>query len=161
MQISVGPSRLALCALCLLSLTHLWGCAGGREAPRPKIELVDVRVAGFDKDGVDLTVTLSVANLASIDVPLEDLQADVLIENTVVAQAVPSQAKFTLMASQAVKVPLKTRLIFKGLSASLSQAPMSLIKGGVKVTVRGSATTAYGLIPIRFEKEMRIEPLVR
>jgi LEA14-like dessication related protein len=132
----------------------LMGCAGpGGASLKPSVELQDVRVGGFDRDGVDLTVTLRVMNPNRVEIPLEDLTAEIKLSGQVVATAKAAQAKYRLTPQQAISLPLTARVEFKTLPDVLRQSALAIVSGGLGYTVSGSATTGNGLIPLRFSKE--------
>jgi LEA14-like dessication related protein len=130
------------------------GCAGpGGASLKPTVELQDVRVGGFDRDGVDFTVTLRVFNPNIVDIPLEDLTADIKLSGQLVATAKAAQSKYRLTAQQAISLPLTARVEFKTLPEVLRQSALAIVSGGLRYDVTGSATTGNGLIPLRFKKE--------
>ena len=132
----------------------LMGCAGpGGASLKPSVELQDVRVGGFDRDGVDLTVTLRVMNPNPVEIPLEDLTAEIKLSGQVVATAKAAQAKYRLTPQQAISLPLTARIEFRTLPDVLRQSALAIVSGGLRYTVSGSATTGNGLIPLRFSKE--------
>jgi LEA14-like dessication related protein len=130
------------------------GCAGpGGASLKPSVELQDVRVGGFDRDGVDLTVTLRVVNPNPVEIPLEDLTAEIKLSGQLVATAKAAQAKYRLTPQQAISLPLTARVAFKTLPDVLRQSALAIVSGGLRYAVSGSATTGNGLIPLRFSKE--------
>ena len=130
------------------------GCAGpGGASLTPTVELQDVRVAGFDREWVDLTITLRVVNPNSVEIPLEDLTADIRLSGQLVATAKSVQAKYRLTPQQAISLPLTARIEFKNLPDVLRQSALAIVSGGLGYAVTGSATTGNGLIPLRFSKE--------
>lgn len=131
------------------------------KTPSPSVTLEEIRVAKFDQDGIDLTITLLVNNPSSLEMPLEDLKASVILQDIAIAEASASQPTFMLRAGQQVQLPLKGRILFKPLGQALKASPLALVSGKTEVIVRGSATTSYGLIPLRFERRLKLEPLAR
>lgn len=153
-------SLILLASLGLLGLTSACSTAGMKSA-KPTVSLEEIRVAKFDQDGLDLTITLKVSNPSEREISLEDLKAEVLLQDVVVAEARSSQSTFMLRAERTVQLPMKGRILFKPLGQTLKATPLALVSGGVDVVVRGSATSGYGLIPLSFERRMRLEPLNR
>ena len=148
--------------LLALPLLLLVGCAGPAGVSRPPtIEAVDMRVGGFDREGAQVTVTLRVFNPNGVTIPLENLQADLRIQGHSVLLLMANQPVYQLSAQSTVSLPLTWRVTFKSLPDALSRASLSLVSGLLEVSVVGTATTANGLIALRFEKTGRLEAIRR
>lgn len=118
----------------------------------PQVEVTEVRLAGIDREAVQLTVLLKVTNPNSVDITLSDLRAQLSIAGQGLANAESISDKTNLMARATATVPLRVFVAFKTLPEAIKQSLIAAGDGAVPYQIRGSATAANGLLHIPFEK---------
>lgn len=144
-------SRPALILWVILGAVVLTGCGAGA-LKKPSIEVAEVRVADFDRDAVQLTVTLKVQNSNPIELSISDIQAKFFLANQEAGQIESAQAKYSLPASGSVMLPIKVSIPFKSLPDTLKKSSLALVSGGLPYRITGSITTFNGLLNVPFEK---------
>jgi LEA14-like dessication related protein len=123
---------------------------------KPDITVAEVRVAGFDPDNVQLTVTLKVRNPNAMEISLTDVNAKFWIAETEAGELEPSQLKYVLTPNATVMLPLKINVPAKSLPTLVQRSVLALIQGGLPYRVQGSVTTNNGLVTIPFDKSGEI-----
>jgi LEA14-like dessication related protein len=123
---------------------------------KPEVTVAEVRVAGFDPDNVQLTVTLQVHNPNATEISLTDLNAKFWIAQTEAGELEPSQMKYVLTPNATVMLPLKINVPAKSLPTLVQRSVLALIQGGLPYRVQGSVTTSNGLVTIPFDKSGEI-----
>jgi LEA14-like dessication related protein len=126
--------------------------ACGVALKKPDVSVAEVRVAGFDPESVQLTVTLKVQNPNAVEISLTDIKAKFWIADTEAGEIEPSQVKYVLAPSSSVMLPLKVNVPAKSLPALIQKSVLALIQGGLPYRVEGSVTTGNGLMTIPFNK---------
>ncbi|MEY3993572.1 MAG: hypothetical protein RLZZ113_677, partial [Pseudomonadota bacterium] len=85
-------SRLGVFLWALVGAVMLTAC-GGSALKKPSLEVAEVRIADFDRDAVQLTVTLKVQNPNPIELSITDIQAKFFLANQEAGQIESAQAK--------------------------------------------------------------------
>lgn len=145
--LSLGLSSLALAGVLL-------GCASALK--KPDVAVSDVRVAGFESESVQLTVSLRVHNPNAIEIDLSELKAKFWIADTEAGELEASQPKYLLTPNSTVMLPLKINVPAKALPTLVQRSVLALIQGGLSYRVQGSVATSNGLMTIPFEKSGEI-----
>jgi LEA14-like dessication related protein len=144
-------SRLEVFLWALVGAVMLTAC-GGSALKKPSLEVAEVRIADFDRDAVQLTVTLKVQNPNPIELSITDIQAKFFLANQEAGQIESAQAKYLLPASGSVMLPIKVNIPFKSLPDTLKKSTLALVSGGLPYKITGSITTFNGLLNVPFEK---------
>lgn len=145
-------SRRILC-LPIIGIALIFGVAACTTAlKRPDVSVAEVRVAGFDPDTIQLTVTLKVHNPNPTEIGLSDLKAKFWIADTEAGELEPSQPKYVLSPNSTVMLPLKINIPAKSLPTLVQRSVLALIQGGLPYRVQGSVATNNGLVTIPFDK---------
>ena len=146
-------SRLRAALSALLAVTALAGLTGcGGALKKPTVEVAEVRVADFDRESAQFTVTLKVTNSNSVELTVSDIQAKFTLADQEVGTAQALQPRYTLPASGTVMLPMRVKLDFKTLPAAVSKSALALVSGGLPYRLSGSVTAFNGLITVPFEK---------
>jgi LEA14-like dessication related protein len=132
------------------------GCASLSSLQKPSLEVVEVRIASFDRDAAQLTLTLRVTNPNAQDISLTDVSATLFLLEQEIAQASTTQNKILLPASSTVMLPLRLDVPFKTLPTVLERGVLAFVQGGVPYRIKGSATTNNGLLTVPFERSGNI-----
>jgi LEA14-like dessication related protein len=137
----------------------LTGC--GVALKKPTIEVADVRIASFDRESAQLTVTLRVNNPNSAELGIADLQAKLFLADQEVGTAQGMQPKYTLAANSTIMLPVRVTITFKTLPDALRKSVIALVSGGLPYKVSGSVTTFNGLLTLPFERSGDLAKPVR
>jgi LEA14-like dessication related protein len=141
----------------VLSLAFAVGLAACTTAiKRPDVSVAEVRVAGFDMDNVQLTVTLKVHNPNASEIGLSELKAKFWIADTEAGELEPAQPRYLLAPNSTVMLPLKINVPAKSLPTLVQRGVLALIQGGLPYRVEGSVATSNGLVTIPFAKSGEI-----
>jgi LEA14-like dessication related protein len=132
------------------SVALVTGC--GVALKKPTIEVADVRVANFDRETAQFTVTLRVNNPNSTELTLSDLKAKLFLADQEVGTAEGTQPKYVLPASSTIMLPVRVNIAFKTLPDVLRKSLLAIVSGGLPYKVSGSVTTFNGLLTIPFER---------
>jgi LEA14-like dessication related protein len=144
-------------SLALTGLALVFGLTACSTAlKKPDVSVAEVRVAGFDPDNIQLTVTLKVHNPNPAEIGLSDLKAKFWIADTEAGELEPSQPKYVLSANSTVMLPLKINVPAKSLPTLVQRRVLALIQGGLPYRVQGSVATNNGLVTIPFDKSGEI-----
>lgn len=141
-----------LMRLLAISAAALGIAACGVTLKKPDVSVADVRVAGFDTESVQLTVTLRIQNPNPVEISLTDIKAKFWVADTEAGEVEPSQARYVLAPSSSVMLPLKVNVPAKSLPTLIQRSVLAVIQGGLPYRVEGSVTTSNGLITIPFDK---------
>lgn len=137
-------------AAAVLALLTLAAC--GTVMKKPDVSVAEVRVAGFDPESVQLTITLKVYNPNPLEISLTDIKAKFWIADTEAGSVEPSQVKYVISPAASVMLPLKVNVPAKSLPTLVQRSVLALIQGGLPYRIEGSVTTGNGLITIPFNK---------
>lgn len=145
-------ARFRALALLLLAagLAGTMGCSSALK--KPTVEVAEVRVADFDRESIQFTVTLRVNNSNPSEITLSNIQAKLSLANQPVGSAQAVQPNYTLPASGTVMLPMRVKVDFKTLPDALKQSALALASGGLPYAISGSVETFNGLVTIPFEK---------
>lgn len=141
---------LTLKAAAILAVAGLAACGG--MAKKPTIDVVDVRVADFNRDSAQLTVTLRVQNPNNVDIIITDIQAALSLAGTEIGKAESAQPRYAITAASTVMLPVRVNVDLKTLPEAARKGAIALISGGVPYKISGSITTGNGLTTVPFEK---------
>ena len=144
--------RLGLITSALL----LAGCANMTSLQKPTLDVVEVRVAAFDRESAQLTLTLRVTNPNPQEISLTNVAATLFLVDQEIAQASTTQDKILLPPSSSIMLPLRLDVPFKTLPPTLERGVIAFIQGGVPYRIKGSATTNNGLLTVPFERSGNI-----
>jgi LEA14-like dessication related protein len=128
----------------------LTGC--GMAPKKPTIEVADVRVANFDRETAQFTVTLRVSNPNSTELTMSELKAKLFLADQEVGTAEGTQPKYVLPANSTIMLPVRVSIAFKTLPDVLRKSLVAIVSGGLPYKVSGSVTTFNGLLTIPFER---------
>ena len=146
-----GLARTGLIAIVLACTALIAGC--GSALKKPTVEVADARVANFDRDTAQFTVTLKVNNPNSTELTVSDIQAKFFLADEEVGTAEGAQPKYVLPANGSVMLPVRVNVTFKTLPDVLRKSLIALVSGGLPYKVSGSITTFNGLATIPFERK--------
>lgn len=146
-----GLGRTGLIVAMLACMALLAGC--GSALKKPTVEVADARVANFDRDTAQFTVTLKVDNPNSTELTISDIQAKFFLVDEEVGTAEGAQPKYILPASGSVMLPVRVNVTFKTLPDVLRKSLIALVSGGLPYKISGSITTFNGLTTIPFERK--------
>ncbi|WVN41169.1 LEA type 2 family protein [beta proteobacterium MWH-UniP1] len=146
-----GLGRTGLIAAMLVFAALLAGC--GSALKKPTVEVADARVANFDRDTAQFTVTLKVDNPNSTELTISDIQAKFFLVDEEVGTAEGTQPKYILPANGSVMLPVRVNVTFKTLPDVLRKSLIALVSGGLPYKISGSITTFNGLTTIPFERK--------
>lgn len=144
--------RLGLISSVLL----LAGCAGMASLQKPTLDVVELRVASFDRESAQLTLTLRVTNPNPQEISLTNVAATLFLVDQEIAQASSNQDKILLPPSSAIVLPLRLDVPFKTLPGALEKGVIAFMQGGVPYRIKGSVTTHNGLLTVPFERSGNI-----
>jgi LEA14-like dessication related protein len=153
----IAPGFVRTLSLLLAGAALSLGLAACATAlKKPDVSVAEVRVAGFDPDNVQLTVTLKVHNPNATEISLTNLNAKFWIAQTEAGELEPSQLKYVLTPNATVMLPLKINVPAKSLPTLVQRSVLALIQGGLSYRVQGSVTTNNGLVTIPFDQSGEI-----
>lgn len=145
-----GLARAMLMAVILACIALLAGC--GSALKKPTVDVVDARVANFDRETAQFTVTLKVNNPNNTELTISDIQAKFFLVDEEVGTAEGAQPKYVLPANGSVMLPVRVNVTFKNLPDVLRKSLIALVSGGLPYKISGSITTFNGLTTIPFER---------
>lgn len=128
------------------------GCATPGGLKKPTMEVTEVRIAGFDRESIQLTVLMRVQNPNPVEISLTDIEAKLFIADQELAKAESTQAKVVLPASGSLLLPMRVTVPYKTLPDALQKSITKIISGGIPYKIVGSVTTFNGLLTVPFEK---------
>lgn len=140
----------ALLVAAIAAVSLIAGC--GTALKKPTVEVADVRVANFDRETAQFTVTLKVDNPNSTELTISDIQAKFFLIDEEVGTLEGSQPKYILPANGSVMLPVRVNVTFKTLPDVLRKSLIALVSGGLPYKISGSITTFNGLTTIPFER---------
>lgn len=146
-------ARVAKAGL-LAAVVGLAAC--GTIAKKPVIDVADVRIADFNRESAQFTVTLRVQNPNNIDIVITDIQAKLSVAETEIGSAEPAQSRYVITASSTVMLPVRVNIELKTLPEALRRSMVALVAGGVPYKIAGNVTTMNGLATVPFEKSGQI-----
>lgn len=146
-----GIARAGLIAIALAWTALIAGC--GTALKKPTVEVADARVASFDRDTAQFTITLKVNNPNSTELSISDIQAKFFLADEEVGTAEGAQPKYVLPANGSVMLPVRVNVTFKTLPDVLRKSLIALVSGGLPYKITGSITTFNGLATIPFERK--------
>lgn len=154
------PNRLRSAARRLVHTLMLAALAGlaacGAAVKKPTIEVADVRIADFNRETAQFTVTLRVTNPNSMEISISDIQATLSLAGTEIGNAESAQSRYALPASSTVMLPVRVNIAFKSLPDAMRKGALALVSGGIPYKISGNATTLNGLATVPFEKSGEI-----
>jgi LEA14-like dessication related protein len=149
-------SRLLQIGLALIAAIILTGCASLETFQKPRIQVIETRLASFDRESLQLTVVLEVDNPNSSEISLTDVKAKLFLADTEIADASTTQKQIRLPANSSVLVPLRIDATYKTLPIALQRSIIALIYGSLPYRISGSLVTNNGLLTVPFEKSGEI-----
>lgn len=142
---------LMLAAVCLVAVITA-GCATPGGLKKPTMEVTEVRIAGFDRESMQLTVLMRVQNPNPVEISLTDIEAKLFVADQELAKAESTQAKVVLPASGSLLLPMRVTVPYKTLPDALQKSIVKIVAGGMPYKIVGSVTTFNGLVTVPFEK---------
>jgi len=156
MQTFLFPAtvRRSIGLILLVVLTALASLVAGCSTAlkKPTVNVADVRVANFDRETAQFTITLNVNNPNNTELTVSDIQAKFFLMDEEIGTAEGTQANYTLPANGSVMLPIRVNVTFKTLPDVLRKSLIALVSGGLPYKITGSITTFNGLTTIPFER---------